>query len=168
MRTDANSSDKDYRCIHCGYYVSATTYLSGVANRNHCPYCLRSRHMDHTKPGDRLAACKEKMDPIGLTIKRTAKKYARENQGELMLIHQCTGCGKVSINRIAADDIPQVIYEVFEDSFNLDQQDRKLLESAGIRILSVKESSIVQTRLFGRCTTIRAALREKCLLYDYG
>ena len=33
-------------CLHCGTYISAEAVLSGVRNRNHCPHCLSSRHLD--------------------------------------------------------------------------------------------------------------------------
>src|SRR5512137_2268473 len=64
-----------FKCVFCHVFVSAEPALSGVQNRNHCPYCLWSRHLDLLRPGDRLAACKEKMKPVGLTFKKTAKKY---------------------------------------------------------------------------------------------
>ena len=94
----------DFTSIHCRNYVSAGYVLSGVQHRNHCPYCLWSRHLDLYKAGDRLAACKAPMQPVGLTIKRRDKKYASMSSGELMLIHLCTDCGKVSINREGYED----------------------------------------------------------------
>ena len=63
FRIDINA---DFRCQHCGAYVSASRVLSGVSNRNHCPYCLWSRHLDLFEAGDRLAACKAPMRPVGL------------------------------------------------------------------------------------------------------
>ena len=30
----------DFRCAHCNAIVSSAHMLSGVNNRNHCPYCL--------------------------------------------------------------------------------------------------------------------------------
>jgi hypothetical protein len=64
-----------FRCIHCRQYVSAARPLSGVGNRNHCPYCLHSRHLDWHRAGDRLAACKGSMQPVGLTFKHRSKRY---------------------------------------------------------------------------------------------
>ena len=78
-------------CKHCNGYVSSAAFLSGVQNRNHCPYCLWSRHLDLYSAGDRLSACKSSMRPIGLTSKATNKKYG-PGRGELMLIHLCTDC----------------------------------------------------------------------------
>src|SRR5512135_2552693 len=101
-----------FECLYCHVFVSAEPALSGVQNRNHCPYCLWSRHLDLFRPGDRLAACREKMRPVGLALKKTAKKYG-PRLGELILVHLCLECGKVSINRIAADDLADTLYELF-------------------------------------------------------
>ena len=101
FRIDINT---DFKCRHCGSYISTARPLAGVGNRNHCPYCLWSRHLDLFEAGDRLAACKAPMRPVGLTLKNSRNKYARAASGELMLVHLCTDCSKISINRIAADD----------------------------------------------------------------
>jgi len=58
------------------------------------------------------------MKPVGLTMKKSRNKYQLSPRGELMLVHACTGCGSVSINRIAADDDPKTILEVFRNSLN--------------------------------------------------
>ena len=83
--------DIGFLCKHCYVYVSSASFLSGVQNRNHCPYCLWSRHLDLYAAGDRLSACKSSMKPIGLTTKVINKKYGY-GRGELMLIHLCTDC----------------------------------------------------------------------------
>src|SRR5512147_2229255 len=99
----------DFRCAHCHALVSSAHLFSGVNNRNHCPYCLWSCHLDLFAAGDRLSACKAPMQPIGLTMKPGRNKYRPEAHGELMLVHACTGCGSLSINRIAADDDSQTV-----------------------------------------------------------
>jgi hypothetical protein len=108
----------DFTCCHCRLGVSAEPRLSGVRNRNHCPYCLWSKHLDLQAAGDRLCACKAPKRPAGLSFKRLRKKYAPAGQprGELMLVHHCAACGSVSLNRIAADDSPASLWEVFEAS----------------------------------------------------
>ncbi len=149
MRSWSRSINEDFRCIHCRRIVPAATFVSGVVNRNHCPYCLWSRHVDFARPGDRLAACKEKMRPVGVTLKRTPKKYARPYAGELMLIHRCEACGKVSLNRIAADDIPEAVYEVYAGSLRMEAPARRELEAGGIEILQAEHLAVVRARLFG-------------------
>lgn len=141
--------EKGFNCLHCNNYVSTESFISGVQNRNHCPYCLWSRHVDSRLAGDRLAACKAQMKPVGLTLKRVHKKYPQKAQGELMLIHQCVVCGKVSINRIAADDDTQTVVEVFESSFALDPLQKTQFEQDGIEALGPGDQSIVQVQLFG-------------------
>ncbi len=66
----------------------------GTKNRNHCPYCLFSKHVDNV-PGDRANACEGKMAPLGKVYKP---------DGEEVLVHQCEVCGFVRKNRIAGDD----------------------------------------------------------------
>jgi DNA-directed RNA polymerase subunit RPC12/RpoP len=142
--------DGGFRCAHCQAYVTTDILLSGVQNRNHCPYCLWSRHLDQFEAGDRLAGCKAGMQPIGLTLKQARKKYAWAQPGELMLVHQCTGCGKLSINRIAADDDVETILAVFEQSCLLDRQRIAELETGDVMALGWDQLSSVNARLFGQ------------------
>ncbi len=139
-----------FKCVYCHVFVSSEPALSGVQNRNHCPYCLWSRHLDLLHPGDRLAACKEKMKPVGLTFKKTAKKYG-PHLGELMLVHQCQECGKVSINRIASDDVAATLYELFERSLKLDGRAKAAIQASGVQMLGRQDAEIVKARLFGVC-----------------
>lgn len=138
----------DFVCQHCGAFVSADAALSGVRSRNHCPYCLSSRHLDQFEAGDRLSACKASMKPIGLTRKRVVKKYA--GQGELMLVHECEGCGKVSINRIAADDDSEKILAVLKQSASLNPNIKERLAQEEIDLLSTEERAKVQCLLLGQ------------------
>jgi len=93
------------------------------------------------------------MRPIGLTVKATRKKYGR-GHGELMLIHLCTACESLSINRIAADDVPQAILRVYQASFRLDIPMRKRLDASGIRALGAEDRHLVYIQLFGRGTEL--------------
>ena len=124
----------DFRCAHCGHIVSSAHWLSGVNNRNHCPYCLWSRHLDLYAAGDRLSACKAPMQPLALTTKRSRNKYSH-GRGELMLVHLCTDCGNLSINRIAADDNSDTLLEIFNISSALPVEVRNLLLDYGIETL---------------------------------
>ena len=150
-------ADNGFKCAHCHGWVNTESGLSGVQNRNHCPYCLWSRHMDLYSAGDRLSACKSPMEPIGLTVKATSKKYG-SCQGELMLIHFCTECKTLSINRIAADDDLKTALAVFEDEFQMDAYMRSRLEAAGIVALTSADSAIVRARLFGHAPNLAEIL----------
>jgi hypothetical protein len=138
----------DFKCAHCGVIVCAEHLLSGVNNRNHCPYCLWSRHLDLYAAGDRLSACKGPMRPVGLTVKHTRNKYAAGG-GELMLVHECVECGRLSINRIAADDDAPNLFEVFGTSTALPARTRNLYQQNGITLLATENTPQVQSQLFG-------------------
>lgn len=140
----------DFRCAHCHGLVSSAHLFSGVDNRNHCPYCLWSCHLDLFAAGDRLSACKAPMKPIGLTMKRVRNKYQREARGELMLIHECIECKTLSINRIAADDDSETVMVVFRESLPLDPQTHSRCQQDGITILNEEYIEMVRTQLYGR------------------
>ena len=146
----AASSFGDFRCAHCRNIVSAAHLLSGVNNRNHCPYCLWSCHLDLYYAGDRLSACRGQMKPIGLTMKKGRNKYRLESRGELMLIHECMECGSLSINRIAADDDYESILEVFKTSLQNSYQSRTRVEADGIIMLNAEDDESVRSQLFGQ------------------
>ena len=90
------------------------------------------------------------MKPIGLTLKRTRKKYGMAQYGELMLIHQCEDCGRLSVNRIAADDDANLVFNIYKTALQLDPQKKAELEASDIYFLSEKEEQIVRAQLFGK------------------
>ncbi len=143
------AAEGEFTCGHCRFPVTTLRSLSGVHNRNHCPFCLWSRHMDLYRAGDRLSACKAPMRPVGLALKQVNKKYAGEQPGELMLVHACTECHKISINRIAADDDVEQILAIFERSLEMDEARRAALKTGGIEVLAKAEARLVQVRLLG-------------------
>lgn len=81
-----------FTCIRCGAAVPLNAH--GTRHRNHCPACLWSRHVDD-QTGDRLAPCGASMEPLAVVVGET---------GEWSLMHRCTGCGRMRLNRIAGDD----------------------------------------------------------------
>jgi len=89
------------------------------------------------------------MKPTGLTIKKGRNKYRLESRGELMLIHECTECGSLSINRIAADDDSESIMEVFHESIQNSYQIRSRCEANGILMLIAEDSEMICRQLFG-------------------
>jgi RNHCP domain len=139
----------EFKCRYCHNVVSAAHVLSGVNHRNHCPYCLWSCHLDLFVAGDRLSACKGQMKPIGLTMKKSRNRYRLETPRELMLIHECTECASLSINRIAADDDSESILTVFHDSLRHNDQKFRMCEELGIIMLGADAIQTVQTQLYG-------------------
>ena len=123
----------------------------GTANRNHCPFCLWSKHVDEIEAGDRASKCRKLMKPIGLTFKQEGfDKYGKMPPGELMLIHRCQSCGKISINRIAGDDDNQTIWEVFENSQKLTQRTLDELIGQNIKIVKSSQKNQMLTQLNGQ------------------
>ncbi len=148
-RRDRSSLENpSFRCCHCKAWVESDPAVAGVKHRNHCPYCLHSRHLDHDKPGDRRSDCRAAMRPIGLTLKASHNKYGSDD-GELMLIHLCLGCGVLSINRIAADDNAEQLLAVFETSAGLERDLRVDIARQYIRLLNPDNLNLVLMRLYG-------------------
>jgi hypothetical protein len=148
---DSYDAEDTFKCKQCGFVVHNSGCLAGVRNRNHCPYCLSSRHVDLYQPGDRMSACKALMQPIGLTVKRKRNKYGTQYCGELMLIHRCSDCGKLSINRIAADDQDERLMDTYRQSFSLDEQLRLRLTASGILLLQAADCLLVTNQLHVEC-----------------
>ncbi len=140
-----------FRCIHCGAEVYTLPMLSGVQNRNHCPYCLSSRHVDHLQAGDRLSACKAIMQPVGLAMKPGRNKYRSQATGELMVIHRCSECGKLSINRLAADDRADRLMDIYHRSAGAEISLLRQLELDGIRMLTGEDLWLVKGQLADCC-----------------
>lgn len=133
-----------FRCVQCKVFVVINDYI-GTANRNHCNICLHSRHVDIQK-GDRKSACGAAMKPIGLTLKHGG--YGKI--GELMLIHLCLNCQKISINRLAADDYEPRVLEVFNDSLQLNKTLHARLQQQDIYPLAKDDLPLIQAQLFGK------------------
>gem|GEM_PF-653239 len=93
MRRLRPNQPEEFRCRHCRTMVGPVP--SGGRHRNHCPVCLYSRHVDLSRPGDRLSPCGGTMAPMGAFVRR---------DGEYGLVHRCLSCGVQRQNRIAADD----------------------------------------------------------------
>ena len=89
--------NEGFTCKNCGREVSYLAF--GTRNRNHCPFCLFSLHVDD-EPGDRKSDCGGLMEPIGKIYKP---------DGEEVLVHKCLNCATVRKNRIAGDDLHEVL-----------------------------------------------------------
>lgn len=63
--------------------------------RNHCPFCLYSKHLDLENPWDRLSKCHWIMKAIWIDYKKN-KWY--------MIKHRCEKCSKEISNKLAPDD----------------------------------------------------------------
>jgi DNA-directed RNA polymerase subunit RPC12/RpoP len=88
---------KYFTCINCGKDIPYKAW--GTKNRNHCPFCLYSLHVDNI-PGDRKSMCRGIMVPIGKLVKE---------DGEESVVHKCSKCGLIRKNRIAGDDSVELV-----------------------------------------------------------
>lgn len=92
-----HESTETFICVHCRKTVVPPQ--SGTMNRNHCPHCLYSLHLD-MRPGDRRSGCKGDLEPIAIWV---------QPNGEWSIIHRCVRCGMIKTNRIAGDDDETVL-----------------------------------------------------------
>jgi len=142
-RKHKQEHDNGFKCSHCKQWVVINPFI-GTANRNHCNLCLWSKHVDNKK-GDRRAICQAGMRPVGITF-RIENSNTR---GEIMLIHACAGCPKLSINRIAGDDGEVQILELFGRSFDMSAELRGEIEKGGIYIASINDRRHILDQLYG-------------------
>lgn len=149
-KRDIENLNNDFFCCECNRKVVYTNNI-GTAHRNHCPYCLYSKHVDKNFSGDRASDCYGRMKAVGLSFKKESKnKYKKEDGGELMIIHQCENCLDISINRLARDDEEIQIITLFNQSLLLSPDIKKNIIENGIQIAEEKDRDKVFIRLFGK------------------
>ena len=73
--------DEEFICENCGRKVSKL----GYSCRNHCPYCLHSKHVDKN-PGDRAEECHGDLEPVSLEI---------DGKKGYIIIFKCKKCGDI-------------------------------------------------------------------------
>ena len=86
--------DEEFVCENCGRKVQKL----GYSCRNHCNYCLFSKHVDKN-PGDRKNKCQGLLEPIGIEKFKDTYK----------IIYKCEKCGKEHKNILAKDDNINVV-----------------------------------------------------------
>ncbi len=85
-----NEIDEEFICENCGKNVKKL----GYSCRNHCNYCLYSKHVD-VNPGDREEKCHGLLEPIGIEM---------NNKKGYVIIYRCKKCGQIRKNKAAKDD----------------------------------------------------------------
>lgn len=91
VRLNPIARDEAFVCLACGRDVP----IGGKRPRDHCPWCLHSRHVDEV-PGDRAATCGGDLVPIGL--ERAEKGWRIQ--------YRCAACGAARVNRVLDDVDP--------------------------------------------------------------
>lgn len=89
--------DEKFVCEHCKKEVAPLGYTA----RDHCPYCLYSKHVD-ILPGDRSNTCHGLLVPIGI------EKY----KDTFKIIYKCDTCKQMHKNIMANDDNMNLIIEL--------------------------------------------------------
>jgi len=90
MSRDQENTGFTYK--QCGQLVVPVTNGS---YRNHCPFCLFSKHVDFL-PGEKRNKYGGLMKPIGIQYK-SGKGY--------QIIHRCLRCCEQSVNRVAENTV---------------------------------------------------------------
>ena len=90
--------DEEFVCENCGEKVDKL----GYSCRNHCNYCLHSKHVD-INPGDRAETCHGLLEPIGIEI---------SNKKGYVIVYRCKKCGQVRKNKAAKDDNMDLIIKL--------------------------------------------------------
>lgn len=140
-----------FDCSHCSEWAPINDQI-GTHNRNHCPHCLWSKHLDKEKLGDRKSDCLSGMEPIALTFKKEGSdRYEEEGRriGELMLVHECVADGKLRVNRIAGDDNTDQLLYVFQRGLDIVAPLIGRLASEAIIVADLSDMAEVQNQLFG-------------------
>ena len=82
--------DEEFICENCGKQVKKL----GYSCRNHCNYCLHSKHVDKN-PGDRQEECHGTLEPVSVEL---------SNKKGYVIVFRCKKCGMIRKNKAAEDD----------------------------------------------------------------
>ena len=90
--------DEEFVCEHCGKKLGKLGYTC----RNHCNYCLYSKHVD-INPGDREETCHGMLKPIQVIL---------DSKKGYVIIYKCEKCGAIRKNKAAIDDNMDLIIKL--------------------------------------------------------
>lgn len=89
--------DEEFICENCKKEVSPLKYTA----RDHCPYCLYSKHVD-IMPGDRKNSCCGLLKPVDIEKFKDTYK----------ILYKCQKCQEEHKNIMAKDDNMDLIIEL--------------------------------------------------------
>ncbi len=92
------SENVSFICEVCNHEVQP---LTNGSFRNHCPFCLSSKHLD-VIPGDRLSECLGVMKAVDVI----------QTKKGLQLVHECQKCGHRQNNKVAEDTVQPDNFEL--------------------------------------------------------
>ena len=91
--------NEGFICENCGQ----ENHVNRPEIRNHCQFCLCSKHVDKNIPGDREAECGGILGPIDVDYNK--KKG-------WILVFKCLKCGAISRNKVASDDNIDMVQKI--------------------------------------------------------
>ena len=100
-----NMIDESFTCENCNNEVQKLGYTA----RDHCPYCLYSKHVD-INPGDRACLCLGVLDAIGVE---------KGKKDTLKIIYKCRKCGMIKKNKMAIDDDYDLILKLSSNPIDI-------------------------------------------------
>ena len=98
MKAIFTKIDEEFICENCWKKVSKL----GYSCRNHCNYCLHSKHVDKN-PGDRQEKCHGDLEPVSMEI---------DGKKGYVVVFRCKKCGTTRKNKVAEDDNMEEIYKI--------------------------------------------------------
>lgn len=98
QKSNFTKIDEEFICHNCGKKVPKLIYSC----RNHCPYCLHSKHVD-INPGDRAEDCGGDLVPVSVQI---------DGKKGYSIIFECSKCCMLRKNKVAKDDNMDKIIEL--------------------------------------------------------
>jgi len=97
--------DENFICEVCGKEVKKLGYTA----RDHCPYCLCSKHVD-VNPGDRLCECHGVLEPVAIE---------KGKKDTYKIVYVCSSCGMKKRNIAANDDNFDKILEIMSNPIRI-------------------------------------------------
>ena len=97
--------DEEFICDNCGKKVPILKYSC----RNHCPYCLHSKHVDKN-PGDRAEECHGDLEPVSLEI---------DSKKGYVIVFKCKKFVMIRKNKAAKDDNMDLIIDLSSKQINM-------------------------------------------------
>jgi uncharacterized CHY-type Zn-finger protein len=97
--------DEKFKCDVCLKNVATLGYTA----RDHCPYCLSSKHVDNN-PGDRACKCHGILKPVAI----------EPFKGSYKIVYKCAKCGQIKKNIMAKDDNMDLIINIMSNPVDVD------------------------------------------------
>ncbi len=91
--------NEEFVCENCGELNTPNR----PEIRNHCRFCLWSKHLDDEVPGDRLSDCGGMLRPVDVDYNK--KKG-------WVLIFECVKCGLETRNMVVSDDDMELVSKI--------------------------------------------------------